>query len=272
MNIVTGMHRSGTSFAGNLLFGIGSDFGDPELLLKKDIWNMRGYYENREIVLFNNRLIHGSLIDDTYWKIMNSKLPVKPKHLLISLLNAPAFLFPSIKRIGRRAGKQSDQLIELADKYADKVIKDVRYSITLGAWREHVPVSKVLFCYRHPFEVAMSLKKRQGIPIPLGLWLWQLHNREFFAQSQQVPMIMVHYNNFLQKEKQDAEMQRLYRFLEKPYKAEEAHGLLGKVLDEKLCHNRAQHQSLPPTLQRQYDQLNEWHEDYAEFQPVSAQL
>lgn len=272
MNIVTGMHRSGTSFAGNLLFAIGSDFGDPELLLKKDIWNMRGYYENREIVLFNNRLIHGSLIDDTYWKIMNSRLPVKPKHLMISLLNAPAFLFPSTTRIVRRARQHPEQLRALAEKYADKVIKDVRYSITLGAWREHVSVSKILFCYRHPYEVAMSLKKRQGIPIRLGFWLWQLHNREFFHQAQQVPMLMVHYNHFLQKDLQQEEMKRLYRFLGREYNADEAQRTLSTILDEKLCHNHHQHQPLPGQIQSAYEQLNRWHGEFGELRPIDRRL
>jgi hypothetical protein len=54
------------------------------------------------------------------------------------------------------------------------IVKDPRLCITLPMWREVVEEDLIaLFVLRDPLEVALSLHRRDGIPVTLGLALWQ---------------------------------------------------------------------------------------------------
>ncbi len=56
MNIITGMHRSGTSFLANLVFEAGGDFGPREKMLEADSFNAAGYFENTDFLVFNGNI------------------------------------------------------------------------------------------------------------------------------------------------------------------------------------------------------------------------
>src|SRR5690349_11398424 len=59
MILITGLQRSGTSLSAQLLSAIGLDFGKPELLVPPDEWNPRGYYENVDVLVLNDKIALG---------------------------------------------------------------------------------------------------------------------------------------------------------------------------------------------------------------------
>ena len=59
MIVVTGVHRSGTSLVAMLMAGMGVDFGPHEAFYPGDEWNPRGYFERRDVMDLNSRLITG---------------------------------------------------------------------------------------------------------------------------------------------------------------------------------------------------------------------
>jgi hypothetical protein len=63
--------------------------------------------------------------------------------------------------------------------------KDPRMCITIGTWRKLLNNNPaVLFTYRHPLEVAMSLKKReQNFTLEHGLRLWIAYNMRAIQNS-----------------------------------------------------------------------------------------
>lgn len=59
MIVVTGMHRSGTSLVAMTLEALGVSFGNHEEFYGSDRWNERGYFERRDVIDLNSRLLTG---------------------------------------------------------------------------------------------------------------------------------------------------------------------------------------------------------------------
>jgi hypothetical protein len=65
------------------------------------------------------------------------------------------------------------------------MMKDPRLCILLKTWLvllKYTPV--VLFTYRHPLDVALSLYHRENVPIERGLWVWYNYNKLAIQNSQ----------------------------------------------------------------------------------------
>jgi hypothetical protein len=161
MIVVTGMHRSGTSFVCRLLTSLGLDFGDPSGFLAADDWNAAGYFEARDVLDANSRLITG--------------FPRTAGKLRAGLSQMAYLRMPSLAAIRKRAGPMQSELQTLAGRYADLAVKDPRFCVTLPVWREVSEVTHVVVGVRHPESVARSLQRRQRIPIRVGLRFWAYH-------------------------------------------------------------------------------------------------
>lgn len=270
MLIVTGMHRSGTSFVANLLNNIGGDFGDESLLMAKDRWNQNGYYENWELVDANNRLILGKRFAAAYHRVAVTSVRAEIRSLLMGMFSVPAFLFPGVEMIERRAGANTASMVALGKKYDACVVKDVRFCITIGVWRELINIPRVLFCYRHPHEVALSLKKRQYIPMNKGFALWSFHVTEFLRQARGLPVTLVDFSRFFLPETVEQEVRRLYAFLGRTCAEDEVARITGKTLDRGLRHNVGDNAELPPGVEKLYRQLCEMHKQYDTPKPLQS--
>ncbi len=270
MLIVTGMHRSGTSFVANLLKNIGGDFGDESLLMEKDRWNQHGYYENWELVDANNRLILGKWLATAYHRIAVSGVRADVRSILGGLLNIPAFAFPRVGMITRRTEANALQMIALGQKYEACVVKDVRFCITIGAWRSLIRIPRVLFCYRHPHEVALSLKKRQHIPLRKGLALWSFHITEFLRQTKGLPVAFVDFNRFFSPDTAAGEARRLFAFLNRTCTEDDVARLMSETLDRELRHNIGDKAALPPEVDKLYRQLCGMHDQFATATPLQT--
>ncbi len=189
MWIITGMHRSGTSLLARLFLEAGSPMGNPENFQKPDRWNPDGYFEQREIISLNMRLIHG-----LFWKFAYLRLP-SPQTIL------------------RRGRNSAAAISDLASRYSASVVKDTRFCLTLPAWlAQGAAIRGILVCLREPHAVARSLRKRNHIGMKRGLRLWEEHMRRLLAATGAIPLWFVLYRRLLDPTFSHAETAGALRF------------------------------------------------------------
>jgi O-antigen biosynthesis protein len=132
--IVTGMHRSGTSYVASLLFAAGAFVGDR--LLGSNFANLRGHFEDLDFTSLHERMLdaHGALRSG--WTLTNSEAVEK------------TFEAEALALVGARA------------QWATWGWKDPRNSLFLHFWSELLPEACFVCIYRRPWEVVDSLFRR----------------------------------------------------------------------------------------------------------------
>ena len=172
--VVVGMHRSGTSATAGLLIGLGLDGPRAVDLVPAAESNERGHWESETVHMCNVRVLaaRGS---DTY-------APPPPasgwdNDSRFDPLRAEAAHWFSTTYDGRPL-----------------VLKDPRLCITLPIWRSALsaPLASILVL-RDPLEVARSLQARDGLPIVLGLALWDRYMRSAALSLEGLPTLVVDY-------------------------------------------------------------------------------
>ena len=189
------MHRSGTSLVAMTLHALGLDFGDHGEFYAADEWNQKGYFERRDVVDLNSRLITGF---------------TRTQGLTSSSLGKIRYLTqPSPEVIAARGRALFGEIEQTASDIGDLHVKDPRFVLTLDSWRPHV--SQIVICLRRPDQVALSLKRRQRVPLGISYGFWNYHARAILAIAHD----RVHYVDFdvLAGEAPEAELAGLARFL-----------------------------------------------------------
>jgi hypothetical protein len=156
--IVLGMHRSGTSaFAG--AFGH-AGLQLPATALPEQPDNPRGFHEPARLLPINDRAL---ALCGTHWygiePIGEERFEGQAADILVAQISAAlAAEFP---------GQQA------------LVLKDPRLCRLMPLWRRALVASsmapRMVIPLRDPFEVAQSLKTRNGFPVEFGLALWLRH-------------------------------------------------------------------------------------------------
>jgi len=180
MTVVTGMHRSGTSLIANLLSEYGLDFGDPETFLPADEWNPQGYFEQRDVLDLNSRIVTG--------------FPRTGGRLAMFFGQLRYMAMPGRRTLERRAERFQRTLGALGRKYAKKALKDPRFCLTLGSWKKFAEVHSIIVCLRSPLETVLSLRRRQNYPIPLGFRFWNYHIENLLRELEGERFLAVDYN------------------------------------------------------------------------------
>jgi hypothetical protein len=262
--IVTGVNRSGTSFVANLIGELGGDLGPPELLLGSDHRNERGYFENKEILSANIRLLLGTHVDPNWWiqAIEQGSVPIWSR--LLKQAAKLRYFQTSARARAVRAVTMESTLRALASKYCNTTVNDPRFCSTLGLWARHVPISRVLFVYRHPTEVVRSLRHGYWLPEWAGYRYWCQQVREFLAQVEGLPLVIVNYASFYSPETRLAEARRVCSFIG-CYRGDEGlDAALSRVLDSGLRHHDVSDEvRLNPEVQALYETLRRYHSIYS---------
>ncbi len=157
--VITGMHRSGTSFVASALEAAGLPVG--ERLLTDFPGNPRGHFEDLDFV---------TLHEDA--------LAALPEGSFVTS-DAPLAL-------------AADQRARLAALVAARSAlpawgcKDPRTTLFLDDWQRLLPRPRWVFVYRHPLEVLASILRRginrDVLAVPeLGLRVWRAYNERLLA-------------------------------------------------------------------------------------------
>ena len=190
MNIITGMHRSGTSLVTRFFFEMGADLGDPEGFIDPDRWNRDGYFEQKAVLDINRALIHGPIGKLAYLKL------------------------PSIETIRRRGGRHAGAIRKVASDYQGRLVKETRFSLTLPAWIDHgAAVERIIVCLRHPSAVARSLARRNLLWRAHGYRLWTIHNERLLRYVEGMPVRFVSYAHVVRPETFTSEMEGALTFM-----------------------------------------------------------
>ena len=157
--IVLGMHRSGTSALTGVLSMAGVDPG-PSLIPAADGINPKGFWEHQEVVAIHERLL---VAISTSWDD-ERPLPKDWWHLPIVIR-----FREELTAILRRDFSISPFWI----------LKDPRLCRLLPMWiqifQELGVRPQFIICLRHPFEVASSLNRRDGLHQERACLLWLEH-------------------------------------------------------------------------------------------------
>lgn len=208
---IMGMHRSGTSLVTGLLHKCGLYLGNNLLMGAKD--NPTGHFEDRRFINLNNQLLisnGGTWRKPPAYIEWNKKIILKIHNFIDS--------FPENKIVG---------------------FKDPRICITFPVWYhliEPEPI-EVVFVHRPASEIASSLKKRNNMPISMGLKLAKtyLERANRALQDAGIEPHEVYFHDFF-KPGWKVNLCYLCSVLGLEYPIN--HTILTKFVDERLWHHR----------------------------------
>ncbi len=175
--VVVGMHRSGTSAMTGALGALGFQTSRPEDRMDWPESNPE-HWESLSLALHDDDLVQR----------------------LGGTWDAPPPLPPGWEE-GTIARSMPDPAPIVAAAYPDQgpsVWKDPRICLLLPYWRRLIPgpLTAVLV-WRSPVAVARSLEKRDGLPLAVGIALWEHYNRSALAGLLGVDTYVVHYETVL---------------------------------------------------------------------------
>lgn len=156
--LITGMHRSGTSFLSRSLNLYGVYLGRLDKIITHD-WkahksNPRGHWENQDLLTLAEKTL---AYNNGKWYDPPSKVRIN-------------------KQISSGIKKYLKELEEhslLASGF-----KDTRLLLCFDAWRKYLPKNFVIVAiFRHPLKVAESLKIRSNFDYQHSLELWEIYNK-----------------------------------------------------------------------------------------------
>jgi hypothetical protein len=169
--LITGMHRSGTSMLTALLNMAGADVGDRSTLTGPGQWNKKGFWEQNGIRAINEELL---IAAEAEWD--------RPLRFSLDKLGE--------ERLQKLRDAAKSELSRF-DGTVDWVLKDPRFCLTLPFWSALLSQPIAIIPVRSPLEVAQSLFSRNGIPLPIGVALWEWYLLKAVESSSSIPRVLV---------------------------------------------------------------------------------
>lgn len=177
--VVLGMHRSGTSLTARLLGDLGWYLGRPDELLGPREDNPDGFFERAEVQVLNDRLL----------SVLGASWDGPPGPDELDALRDDG--------LDEQVGTLVTEL-EAEAGAAPFAVKDPRLCVLWPLWERHLPPSATLvLTFRHPAEVAASLRKRDGLPMATGLALWEEYVRRALLAARDRAAVVVRYGDLL---------------------------------------------------------------------------
>jgi hypothetical protein len=190
---VIGMGRSGTSATAGLLVNLGLTGPRSDDLIPATSSNERGHWESRSVIGCNMRLLLAAGGNEG-----------GPPPVTLDWDGVPGY-----------AARKIEAEKWFAATYAGGpiMVKDPRMCLTLTFWRSAIPVPMAaIFVLRNPLHVARSLIARDGLPMSLGLALWDRHIRSAVLGLESLPTLVIHYDDMLSQPM--AAQRKIVSFLE----------------------------------------------------------
>lgn len=175
--IVLGMHRSGTSALARLLNLAGLAFGPPEAAMPADVDNPRGFWERQDVYELHEWVL--AAVGAAWDRPLDFEPDRLPQEIRDTFLARAA------------------RIIEAFPEERPWFIKDPRLCLTLPLWRRTLARPVCVHILRHPLEVAASLAARNGLPLDVGLALWELHVVRARRAAWGLPWVGVRHHDLL---------------------------------------------------------------------------
>jgi hypothetical protein len=242
---ILGMHRSGTSTVSRAINLLGGYLGEEDDLYGPAPDNPEGYWERKEFVDFNDRLL-GKLK-----RTWDTTLPLPDGWFLAEGIR------PDREELTRmiKNGFSAHSLWAW---------KDPRVCVLFPMWKsilEELAVELVcVFCVRNPVDVANSLRKRDNIPLDKGFGIWFSHNILALQACMGLPTAFVCYDNFL--ENWEPELRKCAKAIHVAWPVDQLplNDSMSAFIRPSLRHNRSTSKELdlaPAPVKSLYHILNE---------------
>jgi predicted O-methyltransferase YrrM/glycosyltransferase involved in cell wall biosynthesis len=175
---VLGMHGSGTSMLARLLNMMGVYFAPEHACTGSDQENSKGFWERRDVRQANDRLLQANRADwDRVGSFSTEKIPEE-----------------ELKRV-----QQTIRSIVLElDAHRPWFVKEPRLCLLFPVWRPLLELPVCIHIYRDPLEVALSLRERNQLSVPLGLALWERYTLAAFGATAGLPRVLVPHAKLLE--------------------------------------------------------------------------
>ena len=183
---ITGMHRSGTSMVAGVLREAGLNLGPDDRMMPAAEENPEGFHEHLDFVTLNEELLAAC---DAGWDF--------PPPI------GQDWSDPALAAFRDQAGR-------LVAEFAGQEPwgwKDPRNCLTLPFWQAVAGPLTVVLVVRNPLEVALSLRRRNGFSVPLGLALWHEHAARAIEGTEPGRLVVTHFDAHFQRP--EAEARRL---------------------------------------------------------------
>lgn len=220
---------TGTSVVGGLMNKMGLNTGGP--LIEAGADNEKGFFERVDVVLQNDALFRRQEIyyaGNTYKYNALQGL----KDILNSKDTSNKFF---------SEGRRGLEFLNDPINYP-WMLKDPRLCITIRTWLPLLDfVPAVLFIYRHPFDVTLSMHNRETEHFKMGkaMKLWYVYNRRAIQQSSDLCRVVGSHKKIMASPQ--SEFDRIYTELRScgvpvPHKLTPA--AISDFIDIKLQHGR----------------------------------
>src|SRR5215216_4224418 len=161
---ILGMHRSGTSVLTHILNLLGVYLGADAHLLAPSSSNPKGYWEHQQFIKINDEIL--DRLGGNWYALPEFSEGWESSHELGDL-----------EQFARG---------NLHEEFAGVDLwgwKDPRTCLTLPFWQRVIGPMKYVICFRHPMDVASSLKRRDGFSTEQGVFLWLVYLQRVLAQT-----------------------------------------------------------------------------------------
>jgi GT2 family glycosyltransferase len=175
--IVLGMHRSGTSALARLLNMMGCYFGEESVAAQVAQDNPKGFWERLDVVWANDRLLQAA--GGSWWRVDELDFGAASAE---ALAPTHAYLANILLRL---------------DANRPWFIKDPRLCLTLEHWLPRLECPVFIHAQRSPVQVALSLLRRNALPLAYGVGLWEFYTRNMLRTLGDRPRIPVRYEELL---------------------------------------------------------------------------
>ena len=174
---VLGMHRSGTSALARILNLMGIHFGDGGVGIGANEENPKGFWERRDVRLLNDAMLFNAGCD---WDCVSG---------------FDAEDVPEAMAASHRA-TAAEIVLEL-DAHRPWFVKEPRLCLVFPLWRPVLEMPLAIHIHRNPLEVARSMERRNGLPLKVGLALWEAYNVQALKGTRGVPRVVVSYEELM---------------------------------------------------------------------------
>lgn len=209
------------------MYKMGLETGGP--LIQAGADNEKGFFERIDVVLQNDYIMREQNVHYSF----NTHAYDAGKGL-ISVLNADSKFF--------NEGKRGLAFLNNPANYP-WMLKDPRLCITIRTWLPLLNfIPAVVFTYRHPLDVALSMHNRETEHFPIGkaMKLWYVYNKRAIQQSSDLCRVVTSHRKVMSQP--DAELGRIYTELREqcgvlvPHKV--SHEDVVSFVDPKLQHGK----------------------------------
>ena len=179
---VVSIGRSGTSVISRILHEVlAVDFGDETDHIPRNHNNPDGYFENREMLELNERIlaaIDGAVLRPPALDCFANLPEASRQHIIETARARLSFYADAKPRFGW---------------------KDPRLSLTFPIWQQAVPKVVAVIVFRDPRAVMRSIADQLQVPAESLAGLWLEYYRRIFSHTANCPRVVVSFDQLLEQ-------------------------------------------------------------------------